>query len=120
MDLSLDELKRSAKPMGLHLMECSGNAQSTRFGLISVADWAGTPLSAMLEAMVKPRTDRVIISGFDEYPDKSMTSIPGAAWMFTLEQLKTARACLATQMTVEALIGTHGAPSRLLVTGWHG
>jgi len=120
MVLSLDELKRSAKPMGLHLMECSGNARSTRFGLISVADWAGTPLSAMLEAMVKPRTDRVIISGFDEYPDKSMTSIPGADWMFTLEQLKTARAFFATQMNGEALTRDHGAPVRLLVPGWYG
>jgi DMSO/TMAO reductase YedYZ molybdopterin-dependent catalytic subunit len=120
MVLSLDELKRSAKPMGLHLMECSGNARSTRFGLISVADWAGMPLSAMLEAMVKPRTDRVIISGFDEYPDQSMTSIPGADWMFTLEQLKTARAFFATQMNGEALTRDHGAPVRLLVPGWYG
>jgi DMSO/TMAO reductase YedYZ molybdopterin-dependent catalytic subunit len=120
MDLSLDELKRSAKPMGLHLMECSGNARSTRFGLISVADWAGTPISAILEMKAGPKTDHVIISGFDEYPKSSLTSVPGAAWMFTVEQLKAAKAFLATEMNGQALMKDHGAPVRLVVPGWYG
>jgi DMSO/TMAO reductase YedYZ molybdopterin-dependent catalytic subunit len=104
MDLSLDELKSSAKPMGLHLMECSGNARATRFGLISVADWAGTPISALLEAKAKLQIDHAIISGFDEYPKSSLTSVPGAEWMFTLEQLKAAKAFLATEMNGQALL----------------
>jgi DMSO/TMAO reductase YedYZ molybdopterin-dependent catalytic subunit len=119
-DLSLDELKRSAKPAGLHLMECSGNARSTRFGLISVADWAGTPNSAMLEMKAKPKTDHVIISGFDEYPKTSLTSVPGAEWMFTVEQLKAAKAFLATEMNGQALMKDHGALVRLVVPGWCG
>ncbi len=120
MDLSLDELKSSAKPMGLHLMECSGNARATRFGLISVADWAGTPISALLEAKAKLQTDHAIISGFDEYPKSSLTSVPGAEWMFTLEQLKAAKAFLATEMNGQALSKDHGAPVRLVVPGWYG
>jgi DMSO/TMAO reductase YedYZ molybdopterin-dependent catalytic subunit len=120
MELSLDELKSSAKPMGLHLMECSGNARSTRFGLISVADWAGTPISAIFEAKVRPRSDQVIISGFDQYPNASLTSVPGAEWMFALEQLKTANAFLATAMNGQVLSRDHGAPVRLVVPGWYG
>ena len=120
VDLTVDELKSSTKPMGLHLMECSGNARSTRFGLISVADWVGTPISAILEAKVKPRSEHLIISGFDQYPNNSMTSVPGAEWMFTLQQLKAANAFLATEMNGQALSRDHGAPVRLVMPGWYG
>ena len=120
IDLTIEELKRSAKPMGLHLMECSGNARSTRFGLISVADWVGTPISAILEAKVKSRSDHLIISGFDQYPNNSVTSVPGAEWMFTWEQLQAANAFLATEMNGQALSRDHGAPVRLVVPGWYG
>jgi DMSO/TMAO reductase YedYZ molybdopterin-dependent catalytic subunit len=41
VNLTLDDLQKAAKPMGLHLMECSGNARATRFALLSVADWTG-------------------------------------------------------------------------------
>ena len=53
------------------------HARATRFGMISVADWAGAPISAMIEAKAKPQTEHVIISGFDDYPKSSMTSVPG-------------------------------------------
>ena len=96
VDLAVDELRSSTKPMGLHLMECSGNARATRFGMISVADWAGAPISAVIESEAKPRTEHVFISGFDDYPKSSMTSVPGAEWMFTLSQLKASKAFLAT------------------------
>jgi DMSO/TMAO reductase YedYZ molybdopterin-dependent catalytic subunit len=118
--LSLNDLKSSAKAMGLHLMECSGNARSTRFGLLSVADWAGAPISDLLEERVKPRSGGVMVSGFDEYPAKSATSIAGAEWIFSLEELKAAKAFLATEMNGELLTRDHGAPVRLMVPGWYG
>ena len=120
LTLPIDELQRAAKPMGLHLMECSGNAKSTRFGLLSVADWAGVPVSDLLEARVKPRSGQVMFSGFDQYPGKSVTSIPGADWIFKLDQLKAANAFLATQMNGQLLTADHGAPIRLFVPGWYG
>ena len=40
VSLRLDEIMASAKPMRLHLMECSGNTRETRFALLSVADWS--------------------------------------------------------------------------------
>jgi len=119
-DLTVEVLKSSAKPMGLHLMECSGNARATRFGLLSVADWAGVPVSEIIASTVKPQTDWAIISGFDQYSHNSMTSVPGAEWAFTLEHLKAAKAFLATEMNGQALSRDHGAPVRLVVPGWYG
>lgn len=120
LDFPLDDLRRAAKPMGLHLMECSGNARSTRFGLLSVADWVGVPVSDLLATRVKPHTDRLLFSGLDQYPTRSATSIPGADWIFTLDQLKTANAFLATDMNGQPLTRDHGAPLRLFVPGWYG
>jgi len=120
LTLPIDDLRKAAKPMGLHLMECSGNARSTRFGLLSVADWAGVSVSDLLSAPLKPRTSRVMFSGFDSYPTRSITSVPGADWIFTLDQLKAANAFLATQMNGQPLTRDHGAPVRLVVPGWYG
>src|SRR5882724_4696757 len=118
--LTLEDLQKSAKPMGMHLMECSGNARATRFALLSVADWTGVPISDLLAVRIKPRTDRVMVSGFDQYPMKSAMSIPGADWIFTLEQLKSANAFLAIEMNRKPLTKDHGAPVRLVAPGWYG
>lgn len=118
--LSLEGLQKRARPMGMHLMECSGNTRATRFGLLSVADWVGVLLSDLLATRIKPRTNRVMVSGFDQYPLKSATSIPGADWVFTVEQLKASKAFLATEMNGQPLTKDHGAPVRLIVPGWYG
>jgi DMSO/TMAO reductase YedYZ molybdopterin-dependent catalytic subunit len=89
--------------------------------LLSVADWSGVPVSAILEPS-KPRrkATRVVISGFDRYSTSSTTSIAGADWVFTLEQLQTANAFLATTINGQPLTPDHGAPVRLVVPGWYG
>jgi DMSO/TMAO reductase YedYZ molybdopterin-dependent catalytic subunit len=121
VDLALEDLRTMVKPAGIHLMECAGNARSTRFGLLSVADWTGAPVSEVL-ALVrpKPQATRVMVSGFDRYSAKSSTSIPGADWVFTLDQLESSKAFLATEMNGQALPKDHGAPVRLVVPGWYG
>lgn len=118
--LTLDELHKNAKPMGMHLMECSGNTRAVRFSLLSVADWRGVPISDLLGGRIKPRTNRLMVSGFDQYSMRSLTSIPGADWIFSLEQLTAAKAFLATEMNGQPLTKDHGAPVRLLVPGWYG
>jgi DMSO/TMAO reductase YedYZ molybdopterin-dependent catalytic subunit len=120
-DLNAAELKKSAKPMGAHLMECAGNARGVHFGMMSVADWDGAPLSELLQSVkLKPKASRVLVSGFDTYATKSVSSVPGASWILTLEELKSAGAFLATQMNGSPLTKDHGAPVRLVVPGWYG
>jgi DMSO/TMAO reductase YedYZ molybdopterin-dependent catalytic subunit len=120
-ELSIADLRKTAKPMGVHLMECAGNARSVHFGLISAADWTGIPLLEILDgAKPKAQASRVLVSGFDKYPTKSVSSVPGASWIFTWEDLKSSRAFLATEMNGGPLTKDHGAPIRLVVPGWYG
>ena len=121
LDLTLEHLKSMAKPAGLHLMECSGNARATRFALLSVADWGGVPITEILDRVkIKSHATRARISGFDRFGNASRTSIPGADWIFTFEELKSSKAFLATEMNGQALAADHGAPVRLVVPGWYG
>lgn len=120
-DLTIEELRQMERPMGLHLMECSGNVRSLHFGMIGVAEWIGAPLSNILErAKPKPDAKRVLISGFDTYTAKSASSVPGASWIFTPDELKKAGAFLATKMNGSPLTRDHGAPVRLVVPRWYG
>ncbi len=121
LTMTREHLENLVKPVGVHLMECAGNFRDGRFGLMSVADWTGVPVTQVLESVkVAPRGTRVLVSGFDRYKSKSANSLPGASWIFTIEELKSTGAFLATQMNGEALTRDHGAPVRLLVPGWYG
>jgi DMSO/TMAO reductase YedYZ molybdopterin-dependent catalytic subunit len=119
--ISFQELKERVQPMGLHLMECAGNSRSAHFGMLSVADWEGVSLERIIDqAKPKAQAARVLISGFDEYAAESKSSWPGASWIFTLEQLRSSGAFLATGMNGLPLTADHGAPVRLVVPGWYG
>ena len=103
------------------MLECSGNGDFSRFGLMSAAQWSGVPLSDVL-ALVSPTpgATRVKIAGFDEHTHVSTHSTNGASWIFTLEELEQAGAFLATHMTGEPLPPDHGAPVRLICPRWYG
>jgi DMSO/TMAO reductase YedYZ molybdopterin-dependent catalytic subunit len=91
------------------------------FQLMSAAGWSGVPLVELLERVrFKPQSTPVLVSGFDTYPTKSMSSQPGASWIFSWDDLKRARAFLATEMNGQPLTKDHGAPIRLIVPGWYG
>ena len=119
--IGIAELRGMEKPQGLHLMECAGNTRAAHFGMISVGEWAGVALSELLGEL-KPLAGatRVLVSGFDQYVGSSATSVAGASWIFTLEELKSAGAFLATKLDGAALTRDHGAPVRLVVPGWYG
>ena len=121
INLAIESLRKAAKPMGTHLMECAGNVRQARFGLLSAGAWAGVAVSEVLDkAKAKSRAARVLISGFDRYATESRTSIPGASWAFSREQLEKAGAFLATGLNGQPLPRDHGAPIRLVVPGWYG
>jgi len=119
--LAIESLRKTARPMGAHLMECAGNVRLARFGLLSVGTWAGIAVPEILDhVQAKSAAARVLVSGFDRYAHESRTSVPGASWIFTREQLEKSGAFLATELNGQPLPRDHGAPVRLVVPGWYG
>ena len=119
--LKLDDLAPRAKKMGPHLFECSGNANPSNFGLMSVAEWEGIPLTEVV-ARLKPTKDAtgVLVSGFDHIGQNSQRSIVGASWVYPLASLDKLAPFLAIKMNGAPVPDDHGKPVRLVVPGWYG
>jgi DMSO/TMAO reductase YedYZ molybdopterin-dependent catalytic subunit len=122
--VSIEALQRDARPMGAHLIECSGNADPDNFGLMSVAEWHGVPLLEFAEKATEARGRGedfagLFVGGVD-YAATSRTSAAGASWVFSLADIKKTGAFLATRLNGEPLPLDHGAPVRLVVPGWYG
>jgi DMSO/TMAO reductase YedYZ molybdopterin-dependent catalytic subunit len=119
--LKLEDLVPLSRSMGPHLFECSGNANPANFGLMSVAEWEGIPLTEVV-ARLKPTREAtaVLVSGYDHIGQVSQRSIVGASWVFPLESLDRLGAFLAVRMNGEPVPDDHGKPVRLVVPGWYG
>jgi sulfane dehydrogenase subunit SoxC len=117
--IDLTALQAMSRPAGHVLIECAGNSDPSNYGLMSVADWAGAPLDAVIDRL-RPSTPRprILISGFDDERTPTRTSVPGASWIFSNDELS--KAFLATRMNGQPLPRDHGAPVRLVVPGWYG
>jgi DMSO/TMAO reductase YedYZ molybdopterin-dependent catalytic subunit len=119
--VGLDELKPLVRPFGACLIECAGNTNPSNFGLLSAAEWGGVPLTAVLDRMQPQKSAaQVLVSGVDDFTRPSQTSVPGASWIFSRDDLERAGAFLATTMNGAPLPKDHGFPVRLIVPGWYG
>lgn len=119
--LTISELEALSQPRGPHVMECSGNFQSSGFGLLSAAEWSGALVTDVLDMLdISSSATRVRIAGFDGHsiPSNGGHSSPGASWIFTFEDLQ--HAIFATEMNGVPLPPHHGEPVRLLMPGWYG
>jgi DMSO/TMAO reductase YedYZ molybdopterin-dependent catalytic subunit len=118
--LAIDSWREHVRPMGAHVIECSGNTDPDNFGLLSVAEWDGVPLTDVLAGMKRPADAAgVLVSGLDD-PTPSRSSAPGASWILPLDTLAKTGAFLAVRVNGEPLPRDHGAPVRLVVPGWYG
>lgn len=119
--LTLADLTARARPQGAHLFECSGNANPSNFGLMSVAEWDGVSFAEIVDRLAPAKSaTAVLVSGWDHEVSISGRSIPGASWIFPLEWVNTMGAFLATGMNGEPLPPDHGADVRLVNPGWYG
>ena len=122
-DIELPDLLPDVRPQGAHVLECSGNHRGGGYGLLSAGEWSGVPLMDVISQLdVRPEATAVRVSGYDMHsvPSSGGHSTPGAAWIFTFDQLATTGAFLATQMNGVPLPNDHGAPVRLYVPRWYG
>jgi len=117
--VALRDLESRIAPPVRVLLECSGNADQTNYGLMSAADWEGVPLAAVLDR-VRPSNgaSRILVSGVDDDSRAWRSSVAGASWIFTRDELQ--RAILAVRMNGTPLPRDHGLPVRLIVPGWYG
>jgi DMSO/TMAO reductase YedYZ molybdopterin-dependent catalytic subunit len=127
-DVPLESLRDSVESRGPVLLECSGNAAELKFGLLSVAEWAGIPIEKIIKlAHPTEKAKAILIKGFDDdshLPDNgppyATHSYPTCSWIFPIETLVNAGAFLATQMNGAPLPKDHGAPVRLIIPNWYG
>ncbi len=119
--ITAKQLKKQSRPMGVYLLECSGNSAFRHYGLLSAANWSGVRIKELLKSIdIDERATQVLVSGFDDHSADAEGSVKGASWVFDLELLKESDAFLATGMNGQTLPDDHGAPVRLLVPNWYG
>jgi DMSO/TMAO reductase YedYZ molybdopterin-dependent catalytic subunit len=122
--LTLDELKARPRQEVTFTVECSGNHGLPYFhGGIGTANWAGTPLAALLEeAGVLEGGSEVVFFGTDKGEEivRETKTIQYFARSMSLADAMQPDNLLCYEMNGEPLPARNGAPLRLIAPGWYG
>jgi DMSO/TMAO reductase YedYZ molybdopterin-dependent catalytic subunit len=120
LTLAAEDLRRLPRRRLTATLECAGNGRAFmsppvpgepwHLGAVSTAAWEGVPLLAVLgQAEVATEAAEVLFTGADGF----VRSLP-------LDDALSDDVLLVDTMNDEPLTPEHGAPLRLLVTGWYG
>jgi DMSO/TMAO reductase YedYZ molybdopterin-dependent catalytic subunit len=124
MVLTLEDIKARPRQEVTYTIECSGNSGLPFFnGGIGNAQWAGTPLAALLEeAGVLEEGSEVVFFGADKGEEvvRETTLVQNFARSMSLAEAMQPDVLLCYEMNGEALPARNGAPLRLIAPGWYG
>jgi len=129
LSLTLGDLKARPRQAVTFTIECSGSNGLPFFTSgIGNAEWAGTPLTELLNlAQIKDTAREVVFFGADQGQEVLREGSPGEvkfagsfARSMSLEDAMSPENILCYEMNGEALPAAHGAPVRLIAPGWFG
>ncbi len=126
LSLTLADLRARPSQKVTFTVECSGNHGFPFFtGGIGNAQWAGTPLAAVLEeAGVKKDAVEVVFWGTDagdvELKERDLKMRQNFARSMTLDEAMNPNNILCYEMNGAALPAPNGFPLRLIAPGWYG
>ena len=140
LSLSMEDLKKLPQKRFQVTFECCGNSpvpdyytkalrissvmeQIKGHGIMGNAEWAGVSLRDVLElAGVRDNAVEVMFEGADHGPDEVVSDPAEVTYERSLPMAKALHpdTLLAYEMNGEPLPLMHGAPLRLLVSGWYG
>ena len=130
LSLSLAHLRAMPSASVIVTLECAGNGRAGLepsvpgeqwgLGAVSTAEWAGVPLTEVLDrAGVRAAAREVVFRGADSGQVDGRDDPVRFERSMSVEQLGRAGALLAYAMNGEELPARHGQPLRLVVPGWY-
>lgn len=131
IQLTFDDLRSLPSRSLMVTLECAGNGRSAMsppaegeqwgYGAVSNAEWTGTPLSAVLEAVgLTDRAREVVFAGADRGTAEGRVGAIPFARSLALDVALAPYTLVAYAMNGSLLPAEHGFPIRLLVPGWYG
>ena len=107
LDFTPDDLTRWSEDVGTHVLDCVRNGPDVGFSRLGAAAFGGVRLEVLFARAL----------GNTWGSTRVLVEARGAAWWFTVAQLRRHGAFLATSMNGRPLGEGHGAPLRLVVPG---
>jgi DMSO/TMAO reductase YedYZ molybdopterin-dependent catalytic subunit len=128
--LSLRDLRNMRSQTLVATLECAGNGRSAfdppadgeqwRLGAVSTAEWAGVPLTEILDrAGITPEAHEVIFRGADRGRAGEAADPVRFERSLSAADARHSESLLAYAMNGEPLPLEHGYPLRLIVPGWY-